>query len=669
MAEAIRGLKQEIAALEKQLKAARIAKQDPETIRGYEEQLALLQRQVAMMENQGRQMARMPAAVQQAATEQPGKAGLPKRDSKRIAAVPDRTLTEAELAAFVKTVASEAERLLSAKQRAEALKIHAGLKAEKRSPDYVANVATSLWLSGYPELAVLIQGKESAADPGNINNLNNYAAFLTMSGAEHAALPILRSLDARFPDNSTILNNLGQAWFGLGEVNRAEQFLDRALAAYPRHVQANMTRSRIQEAQGRTGEAIQSVKRAIEEHYTAEKEQRVTDLGGTVTFEEIPFPYPRPRPWPPLGVEKFWNAIPPYPFTAADAEINARRWQEFREQLQAARERLQPEIDAANARWRAAQQRIMADPRRLLPYNNPVHNTALRKRAALGEWAQDRLLRLTERAREVGQQVDGWRSELDAVLRNPDASCGAKATAAVRFLQQANGAYRDQNAAMVDFLQQFTGGPLVALNMYAASDPTEYEWLLAAQKSEILTFLGGLPYAWAPVCDAPVREPGLRQPLPDFDEANCAYRDRLYIPPFTTITTECNKMTTDFDVSDLGLKVKVGWSENLNSGKLTRGTLELGAGLELASASAGPFSAEVKAAGAVGIEVTPDGVKEVYVKASVTGEVESDMAKGMSAEVGKVEVKSSWNAGPSATPGRAAAPGPTPLSAIRWSAR
>jgi tetratricopeptide (TPR) repeat protein len=550
------------------------------------------------------------------------------------------------------------------------------LKAEQRSPDYIANVATSLWLSGHTDLAVLIQGREAAADPANLNSLNNYAAFLTMSGGEHAAIPILQSLDARIPDNSTILNNLGQAWFGLGEINRAEEYLDRALAAYPRHAQANLTKSRIQEAQGKTSEAIQSVKRAMEEHWTADKEHRVTDLGGTVEFEDIPFPYPRPRgPWPPLGVEKFWNAIPPYPFTAADADINARRWQEFREEVAAASQRLQPEMDAAKRRYDAAQGRIMADPRLLLPYNNPIHNTAHAKRVALAGWAQGRLLQLAERTRAIDLQVEGWRRDM---ALGPNASCEAHAKAAETFLQKANGAYRDLNTAMVDYLQQFTGGPLVTLNMYAANDPAEYEWLLATQKSEILTFLRQMPMVWAPICGSPQRETGRLQPLPDFDEANCDHQDEIFIPPFTTIRTECNRMSTAFDINtEMGAKVRLGWEENLNTGTLTRGTLELGyeAGLTPANLKhlGGPFSGEMKVEGAVGIEVTPDGVKEVYVKAKasskMTGHVTDAAVKPKSSITGSLEVRSSWNAGSGGSGSSVGVSGRAAFSAMSWSTR
>lgn len=675
MAEAIRGLKQEIATLEQRLKEARLAKEDPSTIKQLEEQLALLRRQVAMMESQGRQLTRMPAAaLEQVAAEEPGKAELPRRDQRRIAAIPDRTFTEAELVSFVKTIATEVERLLPAKERAEALKIHAGLKAEKHSADHVANVATSLWLGGYPELAVLLQGKEAAADPSNINNLNNLAAFLTMAGGEHAAIPILQSLDARFPDNSTILNNLGQAWFGLGDATRAEQYLDRALAAYPRHAQANLTISRIQAARGQTAEAIQSVKRAIEEHYTADKEQAVTDLGGSVSFEDIPFPYPRPRgPWPPLGVEKFWNAIPPYPFTAADADLNHTRWYEFRRELTLLRGRLQPEIDALWEKSQAVNQQFMADPRLLLPYNNPVHNTAMRKRAALVEWWQDRQSGLQQRFAGGFAQIEAGRRDLEAVLRNPDASCGAKAGAALNFMQQANTIYRDYNTAFVDLLQQYTGA-MVTLSMYASNAPVEYEWMLAVQKSHILSYLGGLSYAYAPVCAAPTAEEAPQRPLPDFDEANCDHKDEIFIPPFTTIRTECNKMSTAFDINtETGVKVKLGWEENLNSGRLTRGTLELGYEQGLTPQNlkhlGGPFSGEMKVEGALGMEVTPEGVKEVYVKAKasakMTGQVEGGVMKAKSSTVGSLEMKTSWNAGAGSN-SYVGSSGKAAFSAISW---
>ncbi|HYE56416.1 MAG TPA: tetratricopeptide repeat protein [Chitinophagaceae bacterium] len=106
-------------------------------------------------------------------------------------------------------------------------------------PDMLMSInttsATGLWLKGKTDMAVYLMGKATAADPYNTDNVNNYASFLTMTSAEEAALPLLQKLNRQFPRNSTILNNIGQAWFGLGDLDKAMKYLDSAVLMFAMH--------------------------------------------------------------------------------------------------------------------------------------------------------------------------------------------------------------------------------------------------------------------------------------------------------------------------------------------------------------------------------------------------------------------------------------------------
>lgn len=80
-------------------------------------------------------------------------------------------------------------------------------------------------MMGKVEFALYIMGKACIDDPSNTDNRNNYAAMLSMCGAPQLAIPLLNSLNQRFPKNSTVLNNIGQAWFGLGDIDKANAYL------------------------------------------------------------------------------------------------------------------------------------------------------------------------------------------------------------------------------------------------------------------------------------------------------------------------------------------------------------------------------------------------------------------------------------------------------------
>ena len=132
-------------------------------------------------------------------------------------------------------------------------------------------------------------------------------------------------------------------------------------------------------------------------------------------------------------------------------------------------------------------------------------------------------------------------------------------------------------------------------------------------------------------------------------------------------------MSTEFDIdTELGLKIKVGWEEDLNRDKITKGTLELAYekginegttadGLIDLQHLGGPIKGELKVEGALGIEVTETGVKEVYIKGAISGElagyvpteeslpgyteVNKNFMDSKGSSVFNMEVKSSWNAG------------------------
>lgn len=62
------------------------------------------------------------------------------------------------------------------------------------------------------------------------------------------------------PRNSTILNNLGQVWFGLGDLDKAGKYPDSTINLYACHPLVQMTKAAIEEKIGNTSAAIDHVK-------------------------------------------------------------------------------------------------------------------------------------------------------------------------------------------------------------------------------------------------------------------------------------------------------------------------------------------------------------------------------------------------------------------------
>jgi len=113
--------------------------------------------------------------------------------------------------------------------------------------------------------------KACADNASDGDTLSNYAAMLSMGGASHRAIPLLEYLNKQYPDNTTIMNNLGQAWFYLGETTKADVHLEKVVKAFAYHPQANYTQCLIQQSKGNTPKAIEKMKNSLAYSFSLDK--------------------------------------------------------------------------------------------------------------------------------------------------------------------------------------------------------------------------------------------------------------------------------------------------------------------------------------------------------------------------------------------------------------
>jgi tetratricopeptide (TPR) repeat protein len=667
MLEAVNELNKQIADLEKQIIDAKRNREDTSFIKDLEDQKVMLQKQVEMMGGVTKKLANMPDKIVRQAIKNDSiqtagaKAVVPRLDKTRIDLMPKDTLNDADLTLFIKKVHAEVERIITKEEKEEASRAYAAAKSLRKTSNGIGNISTNLYLSGHPAHAIYLLGKECASGPKHANNLNNYAALLIMAGGEQAAIPILQNLNQNFPNNSTILNNLGQAWYGLGDMNKAKKYLDLAIALFEDHPQANQTKCWIQKSEGDNNGAIESLKRSIREVYTTEKDHLLDKLGGKLSYRDFKFPYyGKPEP---LGVEQFIRSIPEYPFEGGrTAERSRAEWYEFKQKVNAAREVIDKKMDILKPMVASHHSRMVADPKVLEPFNNHVHITARRKLMLLSEWAHDRMISLNKEFESYADSLNYWRREYDEAMKTLE-NCGARKDAATAYLSKANLVHEKINTKRLNLIKAHNN-TLVRLVQYTSTDESEYKLMIESFKAGILTFLFGMQCDFEVGCVPSTTPPQTQnKPLPDFDSVNCQYADEIYIPPFTVIKTECNIMTTEIDFGTETLfpgfevKIKLGMTENLNSGKITKGTLEIGveAGVE---GNIGPVQGELKGGLAAGIEVTGAGIKEVYLvttaSAELTGHIDEEdlrfvdekVMDSKGAPIIGAEAKISWNAGP-----------------------
>lgn len=140
--------------------------------------------------------------------------------------------------------------------------------AQFKDPEMIAELGAALYYKDGPTEAIWFLTRAASMDKSDHSTLNNMAAILIMTGAEHVALPVLRYLEADHPENTTVLNNLGQALFGLGEIKESKKKLEECLAIYAMHPQANITMCLIQESEGKDG--TENIEKSLEGAFTEE---------------------------------------------------------------------------------------------------------------------------------------------------------------------------------------------------------------------------------------------------------------------------------------------------------------------------------------------------------------------------------------------------------------
>jgi hypothetical protein len=252
---------------------------------------------------------------------------VPEKDLARINSALAITLSNAGMSAFINKTHQEVLQRLSPATKAKGIEVYQQTKNLKES---VANTAVGLWIDGKPALALYIQGEVCKEDPSNAINLNNYASFLTMCGAEQKAIPILNNLNIRYPGNSSILNNIAQAWLGLGDIPKAESYADSTIRIYASHPQANMAKCLIEESKGNIPAAIAAAKKSISKSYSSEKENKLKKLGYDLKSEDINWDRPMPRDA--MGLDKFtW---PEYPLDVEQNKVLEKEWKDFKNECQ-----------------------------------------------------------------------------------------------------------------------------------------------------------------------------------------------------------------------------------------------------------------------------------------------------------------------------------------------
>jgi len=565
---------------------------------------------------------------------------VPVRDENRISAI-TRIVTDAKTKSYVAAIHQKFSSLIDKEIIQMGNQAYEWIRQNNLSGYKAGNIAIAFWMKGKPQTALYILGKICLLDD-DIDNLSNYSAMLSMMGGEHLAIPLLNNLNAKFPGNSTLLNNLGQAWFGLGEINKAEKYLDSAIQLFGYHTQANFTKSFIDESKGNKTNATKLVRNSIYNNYSEEKDERLRKLGYDIKEEDIHFPFEAETD--PLGFGNF--NYPDFP-TTAELEVGLKEvWEDYRKNLD-------QKIETLSKQMKVAQEMMVEKTKQRMEYATSIASQSIAAGKAVASFNPSPLyirkatlkLKALERTgglitvfdtkfKKLGMYRQGIASlqkqyELDMAKlaeENLEQSgegkpnidyCEIYKTRVTKYLKECNAELQSLTREYLAVYKQLYGEQLYW--MQYAQWPELFEVTKITYQINWLRTLRNLKYAETgyfdnnPLCikeeDDP--EPDSSTVLANFDDVACKYKSEMNLGVMK-FTNNCSQMISEFDVKFIQYK-RTDDFNRAEGDTYIKSTLKFAVekGFDAMKSDKGPIKAEAKIGAGIEVEMDRTGVKDI----------------------------------------------------------
>ncbi|MGJ7029586.1 tetratricopeptide repeat protein [Niabella hirudinis] len=576
---------------------------------------------------------------------------VPKRNGAIIDAIPKITLTAATLQAYIKTLNDYIEKNVADNAKIFGQQVYSALKKNKYDATATGNAAIGYWASGNPEIAVYLMGRASADDDSDADLLSNFAAALSMGGAPQKAIPLLEYLNKQYPDNTTILNNLGQAWFYLGDVDRANEKLDKVVKAFVYHPQANYTQCLIQESKGNKAQAIEKMKNSLAYSYSVDKINELRRLGYSVKGSDMRVPF-HPDP-DPLGLHNFTRPDAP---TSYDEELRlGADWDAFQKQayekINALSKQELPYLQANNQKAQQTYQQYQNAKGDL----SKLTTTPTQKENIYRKTAEKNLQEMSKdggiayRLETAKKQIDNLRNDFNAkneaerkklekankIIAETETEYARRGenigyNTCVVQKKYSEWVYENYNKPLEEAYKNYLHQMYININeeLYwrqFTEDTPVFEAAKIGAKKKWLAALANTRYIATDKygkCETP-KSKDSRYKLADFDDKHCVYKSVLDFGVYKQII-ECGKMRVEFDAGRLSgnFNFKAG-----DDGRdhFDNATLEATVIDKSISTNKGPLQIGASVKAGVGVTFTSHGIEDVYATGEAKVTVKSNI--------------------------------------------
>lgn len=560
---------------------------------------------------------------------------VPKRNITKINSIPG-AVNAGSVGAYLHASFTKQAAKLKPAARKTGEQLYTYFAGRGRTPRQIGLAAVTLWIMGKVEIAFYVLGKACTADVTQTDNVSNYAAMLSMLGDQPGAIPLLNHLNKTFPRNTTLLNNLGQAWFGLGELTKAGAYFDSTLRFAPTHPQATFSKACIEQNRGNKKEAIALIKKSIKSAYSQDKESMLQELGYSLEANDLDLP--KSTKQDPFQLDGFRQ--PPYPKSVAQCITLAAEWAAFDKEIEERSALLKKQQEEAKksletiTAQRMQQLRAQSPSAMSVASLTPLHFTAATKKLAVTQEEFNRKLEILSAKLQTFQnkaaQLTSQYNKTMEKLRKEDIDqtgegkpnkdyCPQYQQTSDEYLNALN---TEQEQLMMEMNQLYK----VFLNesgyaMLYMTFPEEFEVAKYGLKLSWLSvlknhlFISITQYA----CKPQQEKSSGGKKLPDFDDINCQYHSTFWTP-MGTMKMDCSRWTTELDLEVVKIGLKQDMNQESFGDQFVSCTVEVGTGIGK-EIEKGPITFGAEAGAGVGIEIDRSGVKDVFVTAGVKGGV------------------------------------------------
>ncbi|ATP56929.1 hypothetical protein CPT03_10775 [Pedobacter ginsengisoli] len=572
--------------------------------------------------------------------------GVPSKNTALIGAIPQITLTAAMVPTYVKSLVDYVQKGVADDTKVFGQQMYAVFKTNKYDAMAIGNAAVGYWSSGQLELAVYLIGRACADNGSDADMLSNFAAMLSMGGAPHRAIPLLEYLNKQYPDNSTILNNLGQAWFYLGETDKANAQLNKVVKAFAYHPQASYTQCLIEQSKGNTPKAIENMKNSLAYSYSLDKVNQLRKLGYSVKGKDMRKPF-RPDPNP-LGLQNFVRPDVPNSYEQ-ELKLGA-DWDAFQKQVNEKLMSLAKELLPYQQAAAQKGQQLYNQYQNAKGDVSKMTTTATQNENIYRKTAEKNLQEMNKDG-GAGYRLKALKKQIDDLVKD----FMAKDEVQRKSLEKQNSIKAEQETELAKKGENIGYDNCVVQQKYSEWVYTNYnkpleeayknylhQWYLKiteelywkqftqeasvfeatkiAAKKEWLAALGNTRYMATNKygkCTTPENKNSTYK-LADFDDMHCAYVSVLDFGVYKQID-ECGKMRIEFDAGRLSGNLNFK-ADNNGKDKFVKATVEATIIDKEISVGKGPLQVGASVKAGMGMEISSNGIEDVYA----TGEASAN---------------------------------------------